>query len=84
MDGSIKEERKRAVAKGNAYLRKEITWEEFIDEFNDSEDKLVMILFDVIEHEPARSGLFGVSDVGWEKYLDNIRSAIYDLEESIK
>jgi|PlaIllAssembly_1097288.scaffolds.fasta_scaffold339695_2 hypothetical protein len=84
MDEYIKEERKRAATKGEAYLRKEITWEEFIDEFNDSEDELVMILFDVIEHEPPRSGLFGVGDMGWQQYLDNIRSAIYELEESIK
>lgn len=84
MNDSTKEIRKRAAEKGRGYLSGDITWKEFIDEFNDEDDKLVMILFDVIEHEPSRKGWFGVDEKGWQQYLTNIRDAINDLEESIK
>lgn len=79
MDDHISLRRKAAEA-GRAYLSKNLSWEEFMDQFADSNDDLISDLVDLIEHEPKRGGFLGVNETQWVEYQTQVKAAIAALE----
>ena len=76
----IRLHREDAAKAGRAYLSQNLSWEQFIDRFADSEDDLVSDLVDLIEHEPKRGGFLGVNEKRWAQYQSQLFSAIAALE----
>jgi hypothetical protein len=54
----------------------------FVTEFGDSPDELISDLVDLLEHEPRRGGLLGVSKTTYAKYEAKIERAIQVLENA--
>jgi len=76
-------DRQRAADAARAYLLKEIAWQAFIDEFDESKDPLIMELVDLVEHEPKRGGILGASEEEWEQYQASIKYMITELESEM-
>ena len=57
-----------------------VSFEAFAIEFGESKDELIAELYDLIEHEPQRGGLFGVSEVTYAAYQVDIERALRALE----
>ena len=74
-------DRKRAAAMARDLIGERVSFEAFATAFGNSRDELIADLFDLIEHEPRRGGLFGVSERRLTKYRANIERAIRALEE---
>lgn len=49
--------------------------------FPDSDDFEIIELLALIEHEPKKGGLFGVSELEYFNYIRNINNLIKKLEE---
>lgn len=81
MEEKVKMFRQRAVQKAEDYLAKKISWEQFMDEFGDADDEAVADLVDLIEHEPKRGGLPGVSEQEWKQYQSQLRQALEALSK---
>jgi hypothetical protein len=79
MDDDISLRRDAAKA-GRAYLSKNLSWEEFMDRFAESDDDLISDLVDLIEHEPQRGGFLGVNETQWVEYQTQVKVAIAALE----
>jgi hypothetical protein len=47
-----KQHRIRAAQAAKDYLERKISWDDFMNEFGESEDEAVAELVDIIEHEP--------------------------------
>jgi hypothetical protein len=58
-----------------------LTYAEFIDEYPESNDGDIMELFDLIEHEPKKGGLFGISEYEHYNYILRINKLIEKLKE---
>jgi hypothetical protein len=80
MQADLKALRREAAEAGRSYLSKNLSWEEFMNRFSESEDDLVSNLVDLIEHEPKRGGFLGVKDRGWAEYEALLIAAIAALE----
>lgn len=64
-----------------ALLKEQISFDKFIDEFPENEnDKDIFDLFDLIEHEPATTGIFGVSISKHKNHMDWVYDLIYKLD----
>ena len=74
--------RREAAEAGRSYLSKNLSWEEFIGRFAESEDDLVSDLVDLIEHEPKRGGFLGVNEERWAEYQAQLTAAIAALESA--
>ena len=72
----------RAADATAAYRAKRITWQEFMNEFGESKDDKIWNLVDLIEHEPARSGLRGIGEKAWLEYEDQLDRAIKALRDA--
>ena len=83
MDNNTNEELALGLAKN--YLRGNISFIQFIEEYPDNtNDKDVDLLFDLIEHEPTKDGLLGVGQIGFEQYRQKINEVIIRLEERVQ
>ena len=80
MDNELKLHRHAAAEAGRAFLAQELSFEEFMRRFADSEDDLVSDLVDLIVHEPQRGGVLGVSEEVWAQYQSQVKSAIVALD----
>lgn len=78
-DDDIQVARERAAQGGRDYLAERISWDDFMNEFGESEDRKIMLLVDLIEHEPQRGGLWGVTEQQWAHYQQQILDAINEL-----
>jgi hypothetical protein len=58
-----------------------LTFIEFSDKYPDSIDDDIKELFDLIEHEPKKGGLFGVSEYEHYNYIEKINTLIEKLKE---
>ena len=72
--------RSRAAQAARAYLRKELSWEHFIEEFGEVEDELIGVVVDLIEHEPKRGGILGINEKEWAAFQSELSEAIRALE----
>ena len=73
-----------ALGLAQNYLRGNINFEQFIEEYpENTNDKDVDLLFDLIEHEPKIDGLLGVGRIDFEQYRQKIKKVIIRLEERI-
>ena len=78
----MNELRKKIANLARSLYAKEITFDEFLHEVPDQDhDDLIDELVDLIEHEPKKGGLLGVSDEEHEKYVNNIFGIIKQLEK---
>lgn len=77
MNEEIKSQRQAAAAAGRAYLAQNLSWDQFMERFEDSQDELVGNLVDLIEHEPQRGGFLGIK---WPEYQAQLSVAIEALE----
>ena len=80
MQEDLKTLRREAAEAGRSYLSKNMSWEEFMNRFAESEDDLVSDLVDLIEHEPKRGGFLGVNEARWAEYQALLTAAIAALE----
>ena len=58
-----------------------LTYIEFIDKYPSTNDEEIKELFDLIEHEPKKSGLLGLSEYEHNNYILRINSLIKKLKE---
>ena len=73
--------RQKAARLAQQLLREEITYNHFVDEYpEDTHDKDIDILFDLIEHQPKRGGILGVNDKDYQHHIDKIQTIIQILE----
>jgi hypothetical protein len=63
-----------------SYLRGELSWERFIDDFGEPKDDLVGDLVDLIEHEPKKGWFLGLNDKDWATYQAKVNETIHALE----
>ena len=80
MSEAIFKYRLRAAAAARSYLSGSMSWDVFIQEFGGTEDKLVGIVLDMIEHEPQCGGILGVNEETWVSLRTQLDKAIRDLE----
>ncbi len=80
MPEDLNVQRRRAAEAARAYIEERLSWQNFIDEFGKSEDRLIGVLVDVIEHEPKRGGFLGANEKEWAEYQAEVLSAIVALE----
>jgi hypothetical protein len=79
---STKDRRRKIISLGRDYLDRRITWQYFMDQTSELRgDKLIDELVDLIEHEPKKGGLIGVSEREWQEYQDRVRYVIGLLEQ---
>ena len=76
--------RRRAVERVRALRARDISWDDFMDEFGEVQDPPIADLVNLIEHEPERGGLLGVRESAYGAYLDRLRQAIEKLEHSAR
>ena len=74
------EERRRAAGLARQVCRGVVSFETFADEFGESSDVLITALFELIEHQPKRGGLLGVSEQAYVEYQADIERAIRALD----
>jgi hypothetical protein len=79
IDSDARDRRRRAADAAAAYRARKITWQDFMDEFGGSKDDKIWDLVDLIEHEPARSGIRGIGEKAWSEYEDQLDRAISAL-----
>jgi len=72
--------RRRVAAAARSYMDGSLTWEAFMMEFSEAEDPQISELVDLIEHEPQRDGLLGVSEKDFDKYREATDRLIQKLE----
>ena len=75
-------DRKRAAGMARELRRGTVAFAAFVTEFGDSPDELISDLVDLLEHEPRRGGLLGVSETTYDKYEAKIERAIQVLENA--
>jgi hypothetical protein len=63
------------------YYKGSLTFTEFIKKYPDSDDFDVNELFDLIEHEPKKGGLFGATELEHFNYNRRINNLIDKLKE---
>ncbi|MBB6326655.1 hypothetical protein FHS59_002283 [Algoriphagus iocasae] len=64
-----------------ALLKRQISFDKFVEEFpEDENDKDIFDLFDLIEHEPGKTGIFGVSVSRHKNHMDFVYDLIYKLD----
>ena len=74
--------RKKIACLARKLIDKEISPKQFFQQFPDYSDPDVDVLEDLLEHEPSRGGLFGVSDSEADDYRRSILELIEKLETS--
>jgi hypothetical protein len=74
-------QRKFAAELAKQYYQGSLTFNEFLMKFPDSDDLEIIELLALIEHEPQKGGLFGVSELEYFNYINNINNLIKKLEE---
>ena len=62
-----------------AYLDGQLSWDAAISAFSDAADPLIVELFDLIEHEPQRGGVFGISSEAFAAYHQQVLDLIQRL-----
>jgi len=75
-------DRLRAAEMAREYRAGRVSWVAFMDAFAESSDELVADLVDLIEHEPRRGGLLGISDGRWAEHESAVQAAIDALERT--
>ena len=78
----LKSNRKLAATLARKLYALEITFKQFAQDFPDeTNDYDIDKLFDLIEHEPKKGRLFGVSKIKHEGYISEIFELISKLEK---
>jgi hypothetical protein len=72
-------QRRLAAKLAEHYYNGSLTYLEFIHKYPDSDDFDVRELFDLIEHEPKKGGLFGASEYEHFNYIRQIKMLIDKL-----
>jgi hypothetical protein len=72
--------RKFAAKLAKQYYTGTLTYIEFIKKFPDSDDFDINELLDLIEHEPKKGGILGVSELEHFNYIRRIDNLIDKLE----
>lgn len=80
MEADLKTLRREAAEEGRSYLSRNLSCEEFMNRFAESEDDLISDLVDLIEHEPKRGGFLGVNEGRWAEYQALLTATIAALE----
>ena len=73
--------RHRAAGAARDYLAQKMSWDEFMREFGEIEDTSIAVLVDLIEHEPKRDGILGLSERELKRYESQLEAAIEALNE---
>jgi len=75
---------RRDVARdARLYLASQISWDEFIGRYGEADDDdHILQLVDLIEHEPKRGGVLGVSEDMWRTYRAQVEQLLQTLESS--
>ena len=67
------------------FYKNEISFDQLTTDYPDyTHDNDIQELFDLIEHEPKKGGLFGISKSDHEDYIRDIESLILKLETADK
>ena len=77
---SMSRERARAAGMARDLRRGALSFDEFASQWGSSPDERIAELFDLLEHEPQRGGLFGVSEEALAEYQLRVDRAIRALE----
>ena len=75
--------RARAAAAARALADGRLTWDDFLAEFGDVADPKIAELVDLIEHEPAVGGFWGVSPLQYRAYRAVIERLVAALERDV-
>jgi len=75
------DDRRRAAEMARQLRAGLVSFREFARAFGRSDDESIASLYDLIEHEPAKGGFFGISKSAFAKYQRQIEDAIRALEE---
>ncbi len=65
-----------------AYLNGQLSWDAAISAFSDADDPLIIELFELIEHEPQRGGILGVSSEAFATYHQQVLGLIQRLRDA--
>ena len=65
-----------------AYLNGQLSWDAAISAFSDADDPLIVELFELIEHEPQRGGILGVSSGAFASYHQQVLDLIQRLRDA--
>jgi hypothetical protein len=82
---NLKIEQQLAVKTAREFLSGKINFEELLDSFpDDTDDKDINELFDLIEHQPKLGGFLGVNEESYNRYILSIERVIERIENKIK
>jgi hypothetical protein len=65
-----------------AYLDGQLSWDAAISAFSDADDPLIVELFELIEHEPLRGGVLGISSEAFAAYHQQVLHLIQRLRDA--
>ena len=71
-----------AADTARAYLNGQLPWDAAISAFSDADDPLIVELFELIEHEPQRGGVLGISAKAFAAYHQQVLHLIQRLRDA--
>ena len=73
-------QRKLAATVAKQFCNEEITFDQFLEKYPDNtKDREIEELFDLIEHWPQHGGLLGASKSKYQMHLNSVRELISKL-----
>ncbi|MEQ8364380.1 MAG: hypothetical protein RH948_16010 [Cyclobacteriaceae bacterium] len=74
------EQRKLAAKVAQEFCNEEITFDQFLERYpDDTKDRDIEDLFDLIEHWPKRGGLLGANESKYQFHLNSVGELISRL-----